>query len=101
MRRVITHIPIGMPMCLEFIMCVSCIWVNFPNLPSCKQCNFCMFGGLVIMSSTGVDGKPVICTVFPSLMGIQNLLALLTHLLRTNRWGDYRVAFGPHEESSG
>jgi hypothetical protein len=37
-----------------------------------------MFGGLVIMSSIGVGGKPAICTVFPSLMGIQNLLASLT-----------------------
>jgi hypothetical protein len=34
------HTPTGMPVYLEFIMCVSCIRANFPNLPSCKQCNF-------------------------------------------------------------
>jgi hypothetical protein len=71
------HTPTGMPVYLEFIMCVSCIQANFPNLRSCKQCNFCMFGGLVVMSSIGVGGKPAICTMFPSLLRIQNLSALL------------------------
>jgi len=78
MKRVTMHIPSGMPVCLEFIMCVSCIPANFPSLSSCKLCNFCTFSGLVIMSSIGVGGKPAICIALLSLMGIQNLSASWT-----------------------